>query len=201
MVNILPKKTVLSIWETFLALENNTTEDPGERVNLFTTLWLDSVNKNKIQACNILLIFATASSKHWMTIANENNRNSKNLTAMGVNLARRLRFTVVAMVQLVKQENYLDVKLHLIACLHKLVQNVPFSRLEAGLVLPILNYSCKPLFQRLQLPAFQPQSTTSINDRDDENQPNSPALPELKILKSQNKNQTKCGIGNQNAAP
>ena len=144
ILKILPQKTVLGFYESFLALENNISDDPGDKVNLFTTLWLDPARNNRILACQILSIYFVNSNKFLMTIANENEKNFKNLTTMGLNLAKKIRFSVLALVELIKKENCLDVKINLIACLQKLVQNVPFQKLKDGLISIILNESCRP---------------------------------------------------------
>lgn len=144
MVKILPKKDMLDFREDFLALENNITEDPGEKINLFTTLWLDGSVRHRIKACLILSEFCINSSKFLTGIANEVCKT--NLTTMSINLASRLRFTILGLVNLIDRENHYNVKIELVKCLYKVVQNVPFSKLKPGLALIILNQACKPLF-------------------------------------------------------
>jgi hypothetical protein len=72
MVKVFQKQALLGFWESFLAMEYNKTPlEIGQKVNLFTTLWLDSSQICRMQACAVLSMFCMTNRQFFVTMANE----------------------------------------------------------------------------------------------------------------------------------
>ena len=147
MVNILPYQKMVGFWECFLAEEYNMTNDPGERANLFTTLWLDHYKDNKIIACEVLSEVYQTYQKTFNMLANENvNLYPNKLTTQSIKMGSRLRFTIKALANLFIHENNYRIKIALLNCLNKMVQYTPFNKLQDGLVSFLLENLCKGVY-------------------------------------------------------
>ena len=155
MVRVLPKQSLLTFWQSFLALEHNRTPFPGNTINIFTTLWQDPNSGNRTNACAVLATFFMTNRQFLVSMCNEHEekglkskaKSQAKQSTMSLDVARRIRWTFDSLISVLQHEQSKIVKYECLNAITKLVQNVPFNKLKPGIITKLLNevvLPCQP---------------------------------------------------------